>query len=208
MDATQPIPDAQVIVLSEHVNYWDHEGWKDPFSLTVVTERQIGYVRALGLSTAYTPQAIVNGIDELQLDQSNQVRRVLVKAASGRQAPVSISALKVEDRPQPVLQAHIDVDGEHVNRNADIFAVVALDHAKTQVARGENGGRILTHVAVAQELLKVGRLEKGAAFSGDIRVNLHPNAELQNLRLIVFVQEPGPGRVLGAALQKMGLDVK
>src|SRR5579863_4441241 len=39
----QPIAGADVIVLEEHVDYWNRQGWIDPFSSMEWTERQQGY---------------------------------------------------------------------------------------------------------------------------------------------------------------------
>src|ERR1700683_4275790 len=60
LDQTQPVQGALVIALSEHVDYWDRLGWKDPFSSPVFTRRQEGYGRSFRLDSSYTPQMVID----------------------------------------------------------------------------------------------------------------------------------------------------
>ena len=56
LDAEQPIAGAHVIVLSEHVTYWNHDGWTDPFSMAEMDQRQNDYVAHFHLTSSYTPR--------------------------------------------------------------------------------------------------------------------------------------------------------
>ena len=205
---SQPIPGSELILLSEHVDYFNHDGWTDPYSSGLFTERQSAYARTMGLPSPYTPQVIVNGKGELRLNDSQQMNQILLKAARPAVVPVTISAMSTEGDAPAIFRAHIAADGAAEKRNADVYAAVALSHAESQVLRGENGGRHLTHVDVVEELVKIGKLEKGKTFSQDFQVKLKPGTDPRNLRLIVFVQETGLGEVVGAALQQNGVSDK
>src|SRR5260370_3050453 len=50
-----------VIAVAFHVDYWDNIGWRDHYSIPNAVGRQHRYVEALGLSSAFTPQAVVDG---------------------------------------------------------------------------------------------------------------------------------------------------
>jgi hypothetical protein len=202
MDASQPEPGVQLVVLSEHVDYWDHDGWKDPYSSALATERQSDYVRALGLQNPYTPQLIVDGAAEMHANGGAQISQVLQKAAAAAKVSVRLGSVTVDAGSPAILRAHIEINGDSAKRNADVYLAIAVDHAESQVLRGENAGRHLTHVAVVQELRRVGKLEKGKSFNQDVQMKLKSGTDSKNIRVIAFVQEPGPGRVLGAALQK------
>ena len=184
------------------------QSWTDPYSSGSFSNRQAAYVRALAGDSPYTPQFIVNGTTEFDLYKPEQVSQILLKAAKAQQLPVSIGDLHIESDSPTVLHAHIDADGALARHNADVYAVIALDHAESKVLHGENGGRRLTHAAVALNLVRVGRLEKGKPFSSDFQAKLKPGLDPRNLRLVVFVQEPGPGAVIGAALREVSPPAK
>jgi len=201
IDTNPPIAGAEMIALSEHVDYWDHDGWKDPNSSAALTERQADYIRALGLKTAYTPQFIVDGISEARANNPQQFNKILQDAAAAPMIPVRIREVSVDAGNPAVLRARVEADGIS-DKHADVYVAIALDRVESQVLHGENGGRHLTHIAVVVQLTKIGKLQKGKGFAENVQLKLKPGTDPKNLRIIAFVQEPGPGRLLGAALRR------
>jgi hypothetical protein len=204
IDASQPVPNAQLIVLSEHVDYWDHDGWKDPHSSAELTARQNEYVQVFGLRSPFTPQFIVDGTRELRANDPQQIGTVFKDAAVSPKIPMRIEEVSVDPGNPNIIRAHLSIDRNSGNRNADIYLAAALDRVESQVLHGENGGRHLTHIAVAVQLTRVGKLGKGKSFDETVQLKLKPGTDLKNLRIIAFAQESGPGKVLGAALKKIG----
>src|ERR1700726_3204793 len=132
LDAAQPIPGAQLIVLSEHVTYWDHDGWKDPNSSPVLTERQNSYESALGGNTVYTPQLIVDGSHEVRAADPKQIQDTLQKAAATPKVAVRIGDVSIDSGNPTQLRARIETEANFENHSADIYVAVALDHVESQ----------------------------------------------------------------------------
>lgn len=195
LDRKQPVPGADAIVLSEHVDYWNRIGWKDPFSSSFFSERQSAYADRFGLSSVYTPQMVVDGAAEFTGSESGTARDAIGKAGRAPKLAVRLSSVRLEESNS--LRASVEVDGPVKTRRADVFVVLALDHAESQVSRGENAGRNLSHVGVVKKLEKIGEFRAGEKFAKDVEFKID-TANPGNLRLVAFVQERGMGRVLGA----------
>jgi hypothetical protein len=203
LDEFQPIPGTQLIVLSEHVTYWDHDGWKDANSSQPLTDRQSDYEGVLGEKTVYTPQIIVDGSLMIRLNQTqDQMTAIFQKAGADPKVSVRIGEVSVATGASPILRAHIETGENFDKHNADVYVALALDHVESQVLHGENGGKHLEHVAVVRQLTKIGKLSKGKTFAQDIQLKLADGVDAKNVRLIAFVQDPGPGKVLGSAMRK------
>jgi hypothetical protein len=200
LDRTQPVPGADAIVLSEHVDYWNRIGWKDPFSSAFFSDRQSAYASRFGLSSVYTPQMVVDGATEFTGSEANSARDAIGKAGRAPKLEVRLAGLRIEESNR--LRASVEVDGALKTRGAEIFLVLALDHAESKVSNGENAGRNLSHVGVVKKLEKIGEFRGGEKFSKDIELKIDP-ASAGNLRLVAFVQEQGMGRVLGAVEEQV-----
>ena len=199
LDAMQPEPGAELIVLSEHVDYWDHDGWRDPYSFGWVTQRQDGYCRSLHIGEPYTPQMVVNGTAVVNMSNAQQMKQAFESAAGTPKVAVAVRSVSVDG---DTLRGHIMTAGTSVKGGAAVYVAVALDHTESQVVAGENAGRHLKHTAVAEYLKKLGKLDSGTGFDKDFEIKLKGNVDPRNLRLIAFVQESEEGKVLGAALEK------
>jgi hypothetical protein len=107
LDRFQPVPAAELIVLSEHVDYWDDIGWKDPYSSHQFSLRQSDYARRFRLDGPYTPQMIVDGDAQLVGSDQKEALRAIGNAAKMAKIPVSLSAsyLQVDKS----LLIHVDV---------------------------------------------------------------------------------------------------
>ena len=195
LDRTQPVAAAQLIVLSEHVDYWNGIGWRDPYSSHSYSERQNAYAGLFRLSSVYTPQMVVDGKFEFVGSDERRALAAAETAAKLEKVNVSFSGAHLEsDR---VLMVHLDA-GQLPSSSggpASVLLAVADEKDESHVSGGENGGRTLRHIAVVRSLKKVGFLDQSSSFSEDVRIELpHRNG---SMRLIAFVQDGETGSIWG-----------
>src|SRR6266849_2247224 len=196
----QPIQGAEMIVLSEHVDYWNHIGWKDPYSASFYSERQSAYAKRFGLDSVYTPQMVVDGTSEFVGSNSGLADKAFRKALGVPKLPVHLSSISAD--ASNTLHAHLEtgtLEASFGSREAEVYVAVALNRAESQVSAGENAGHRLAHVSVVKSLTKIGVLKQGQVLAQDVQLKFEPGSDSRSLRLIAFVQEPRQGRVLGAA---------
>jgi hypothetical protein len=198
LDRSQPVSGAELIVLSEHVDYWNDVGWKDPYSSREYSERQSAYAAQFGLGGIYTPQMVVDGHYELVGSDEQQAIRAVEKALKLEKMQLMLSlfhieepnklGVRVETGPQPSTLAA---------KSANVFLAVADESDESRVIRGENAGRTLKHVAVLRDLVPVGKVGRTENFSRNVMLSLD-SGNRRDLRIVGIIQEPNAGRVLGA----------
>src|SRR5713226_9075652 len=107
LDHSQPVPTADVVVLSEHVDYWDDIGWKDPYSSREFSLRQADYARRFRLDGPYTPQMVVDGNTQLVGSDEREALRIIRNAATAVKVPVNLSEARLEGGN--ALVVHVEV---------------------------------------------------------------------------------------------------
>ena len=196
LDGTQFVPGAQAIVLSEHVTYWDHEGWRDPFSMEELTARQERYVEHFGLSSSYTPQMVVDGATQFVGNNSQALSRAVASAAERPKKPLKIEgALWNKDSVQFSVRGAAETGTE-------LIAVLAENATHSEVSRGENAGRTLHHVAVVRVMKEFGSYAVDGQQLRLSTTNMSHRGEAKDpIRLVVFLVDRKSGGVLSVTEQ-------
>jgi hypothetical protein len=203
LHGTRTAEGVRIIGLSEHVTYWNQLGWRDPFSSDLFTQRQDAYASRFRLDSVYTPQVVVNGAAQV-LGSSREaiLRAVHTTTATAPGATLRLVSIKQDGENVQIRFTAQAPPGQPANAKAPVLlAAITDDTDITQVPRGENGGRTLTHVSVVRALQEVGRGWSAEPQTASLTL---PAGKASPRHIVLFATDPDVGRVLAVIAAPLG----
>ena len=185
----------KIFALSYHVDYWNRLGWADPFSNPSFSKRQNDYVSTLNLNGAYTPQVVVNGINEFVGSDKNSLSAYLGKALAEK-AEISFAEIEALQENEHSVTVKYKLEGNYSGTTIN-FALVSLSET-TEITRGENGGLTLTNENIVRQLIT-----QKANGKGEVSFAQSPVPSIGNAAVIVFIQRQNGQKIIGAAMAKI-----
>lgn len=199
----QPIDGVEVIAISEHVDYWNRLGWRDPFSSAQFSERQSEYRRAFGSGQVYTPQMVVSGRIDAIGNDSSAVRAAIIQAAEGPHANLAITATRHGGGSASVRVVVSEVPAHAAAGTVDVVVAVVEDGLVTDVPRGENARKRLRHDAVVRALEPIATMRPSSTTAEFVRVMDLAGSGSSAVRVVAFLQERTTRHVFGAASARL-----
>jgi hypothetical protein len=196
LDRQQPVPGADIIVLSEHVDYWNQQGWFDPYSLHQWTQRQEAYGRRFNLDSTYTPQMVIDGEHQAGGNEPRAVLDAIRQSAIRPRLPIEISSVTRAGNKLQVAFTANSAPG------VTLFAALADESDRSTIIGGENAGHTLEHVAVLRSLIPIATLQSTAT-EKTVEIEVPHAATKRQLRLVLFAQDIKSGQVLGVSGRKL-----
>jgi hypothetical protein len=184
------------------VDYWNRLGWADPYSSAEFSARQNDYGSVFGSDEIYTPQMIVDGRIQFVGSNAGKARDAISKAAQESKAEITITLAKTTARAEGEVAIEIRVSNlpSVAAGIADVMLAITESGLRSNVSRGENAGRKLTHTAVVRKLSNLGSVDSASgSFSSTAAATIEKGWTRSNLKAVVFVQSRESRRVLGAA---------
>ena len=200
LDEKQPFAGADLVVLSEHVDYWNNGGWADPYSARSFSERQRWYAEQFGLESVYTPQIVVDGQREAVGSNAAAIKNAVETVSRSEKVTLTLSNAVRDGRQIKFHLTSADLKGDGA---ATMYVALADSKVQSNVAGGENGGRSLTHVAVVRVLSTVGSVKAGDSFSKDVVIPIPARLSGNGLRVVAFLQAEKSHKIVGAAEEKL-----
>jgi hypothetical protein len=194
LEHLQPVGGAQIIILGEHVDYWDKDGWRDRFSSPDYTQRQNEYAAKLHVNDSYTPQMIVDGTDQFLGSDAPHAVKSITTAAQTPKISLTVTNVTVDGR-----RVSAEVSAPPFPFKGDLYAALVDPIDTTDVKKGENGGKHLEHAGVVRTMQRIGSLKDLAAGPRKFNLNAPSDAVPGSMRVVVFAQRSDMGPIVGAA---------
>jgi hypothetical protein len=181
----------QIYLLAFHVDYWDHQGWKDRFGDRQYSNRQRQYASWMDLQSIYTPQIVVNGKAEYVGSDQGSV----LPAISNALDQPALSELTLTGTIENG-KAHIGYQVSGKQENTALLLALVQQAAQSSVKAGENAGSQLSHVQIVKQLRQI---PLGSNATKDITIDLPKDLTAKGWELVGFVQQQSDGQITAAA---------
>jgi hypothetical protein len=185
---------ADVVAISYHIDYWNYLGWPDTLGGKENTDRQYAYARTLGNNNVFTPQIVLNGIQDSKSTNPAVILADLKRMSdAGNGVPVDVDADLTKD------EMTISV-GDGVGK-ADVVMAYFKKMTTVEIAKGENSGKKITYRNAVTKLETVGMWD-GKAMTIKLPAALISKKGQDGCAILVQAHDKdgNPGRIYGAAI--------
>lgn len=153
-----------VLTLEYHVDYWDAlktwtgGSWKDPFSSSEWTERQVAYNNLLmeEEGRAFTPEMVIDGRFQSTGTAKSSVGSYVDEARAHRRQKYTLTPAVGYDGAMTV-----SVEGPRLKDPAEVVLLRLVKEASTHIKGGENKGETMRGHNIVQELMVIGTWDGG-----------------------------------------------
>jgi hypothetical protein len=191
LEEKQPIPGVEVIGLEMRMDSWNAQGFRDPFALRQMTNRQNEYVRLFKLDNLLTPQMVIGGQVQLSGSDAAQAKDEIARAAKNQKARIavyfqsaSVATVKVDKLPSMAQESEI---------------WMAVTEAPSGNGNGDSG-EALHRTGVVRSLVLLGTAEPGQPTTYSMHLRFNPRWRREDLKYVVFVQERGSRKIWAATV--------
>ena len=172
---------ADLIGLEFHVDYWDSNDWRDPFSNHAYTVHQQEMAKRGNKGQIYSPQIWLDG----------HVWNNWPKGAPPDAVNAPAPPLRLSGEATDVLRLKIDADGTTPAQH--LYAAVSESGLSQNVRGGENRGKTLTHDEVVR------------AFAGpvalphaEIELKIPAKVDVAKASVVAYIADESDGSVVQA----------
>lgn len=195
----QPFDGVEILALEEHVDYWNHLGWTDPFSSPDFSRRQERYANTFPDGGVYTPQIIVDGRAQFIGNRTHDARDQIRWAASHPKSRLLLSSSSPPNAHTRSFELLLDPSSAAPSSSPlDLWIAITEKGLHSSVTSGENSGHTLLHAPVVRFLHKQQSVSMPLNSPINFTLALRDDWIPANLTVIAFLSNPHSRQILAA----------